>query len=62
MSGKDRGFRDIETGKTYHSRALRTKYKGDYKPFVKVLRDKLSKGILVPFELPRKYCYTYSLC
>ena len=59
LSGKDSGFLDSETGKTYHSRALRTKYKGDYKPFVKRLREKLEKGILVPIELPQKHCFCY---
>lgn len=58
-SGKDNGFLDTETNKIYHSRALRTKYKGDYKPFVKKLRDKLEKGILVPFVIPPKHCFIY---
>lgn len=60
MSGRDQGFRD-ENGRIYHSRALRTKYKGDYKPFVKVLRQKLASGLLVPVEIPPKFCYTFSL-
>lgn len=61
MSGKDKGFYDIETGKVHHSRALRTKYKGDYKPFVKILRKKLKDGILQPIDIPPKYCYVYKL-
>ena len=61
MSGKDTGFYDKETNKTYHSRALRTKYKGEYKPFVKKLREKLAEGKLVPVELPPKHCYIYRL-
>lgn len=59
LSGKDNGFKDKETGKTYHSRALRTKYKGEYKPFVKALRDKLEKGILIPFAIPPKHCFVF---
>lgn len=59
MSGKDKGFIDKETGKLYHSRALRTKYKGDYKPFVKKLREKLYAGLLEPIQLKPKYCYVY---
>ena len=59
MSGKDNGYVDIESGKTYHSRALRTKYKGEYKPFVKKLRKKLDDGLLRPIKLPQKYCYVY---
>ena len=61
MSGKDKGFRDTETGKLYHSRALRTKYKGDFKPFVKRLRHRLDIGLLEPIELKPKYCYTFKL-
>ena len=59
LSGKDKGFLDKETGKTYHSRALRTKYKGDYKPFVKKLREKLSNGELIPIDLPQKHCFIF---
>ena len=61
MSGKDKGFVDTETGKLYHSRALRTKYKGAYKPFVLRLREKLDKGLLKPIDLKPKYCYVYAL-
>ena len=61
MSGKDKGFKDVETGKLYHSRALRTKYKGDFKPFVKRLRQRLEDGLLLPIELKPKYCYIYQL-
>jgi len=59
LSGKDKGFLDEETGKTFHSRALRTKYRGDYKPFVKKLRAKLENGQLTPIELPPKHCFVY---
>lgn len=55
----DKGYFDPSTGKTYHSRALRTKYKGDYKPFVKRLRAKLVSGELQPVVLKGKYCYVY---
>ncbi len=61
LSGKDNGFYDTETKKTYHSRALRTKYKGDYKPFVKKLREKLKNGILVPIKIPPKHCFAFQL-
>lgn len=57
LSGKDKGFLDKKTGKIYHSRTLRTKYKGDYKPFVKKLRKKLSNGELIPIDLPQKHCF-----
>ena len=47
------------TGKVYHSRALRTKYKGKYKPFVERLRNKKHLGLLEEIELLGKHCYTY---
>lgn len=61
LSAKDKGYRDIDTGKIYHSRALRTKYKGKYKPFVVKLRDKLDNGLLEKIELSGKHCYIYRL-
>lgn len=61
ISGADTGFLDPETGRIYHSRALRTKYKGDYKPFVKKLREKHRLGLLELVKLPGKYCYIYQL-
>lgn len=57
----DKGFYDPETGKTYHSRAMRTKYHGDYKPFVKRLRAKLEAGLLDVVTLKGKYCYVMRL-
>jgi len=61
VSAADKGFFDPETQKTYHSRALRTKYKGEYKPFVERLRHKLAAGVLVPVSLPGKHCFIYKL-
>lgn len=59
LSMVDKGYKDIETGKVYHSRALRTKYKGDYKPFVKKLREKKEKGLLEEIKLQGKHCFVY---
>jgi hypothetical protein len=61
MTPDDKGFLDPETGKTYHSRAMRTKYKNDYKPFVKRLRAKMELGLLKEVVLKGKFCYTYTL-
>jgi hypothetical protein len=61
LSASDVGYEDIETGKKYHSRALRTKYKGEYKPFVKRLREKLEKGLLVPIKLKGKHCFIFKM-
>jgi hypothetical protein len=60
MSASDVGYKDIETGKLYHSRALRTKYKGEFKPFVKKLRRKKELDLLEEIKLLGKYCYVYS--
>jgi len=61
VTPKDKGFFDPESGKTYHSRALRTKYKGEYKPFVQKLRKQFDEGNLIPRTLEGKYCYIYNL-
>lgn len=61
LTAADKGFTDPETGKTYHSRALRTKYKGAYKPFVLRLREKQEKGLLVETTLPGKHCFVYEI-
>lgn len=61
VGAADTGFRDPETGKVYHSRALRTKYKGDYKPFVKRLRAKHAAGLLEKQALPGKHCFIYAM-
>lgn len=61
MTPADKGYKDLETGKIYHSRALRTKYKGDYKPFVKRLRQKLANGELETVVLTPKHRYIYKL-
>lgn len=59
-TSKDTGFISPE-GKVYHSRALRTKYKGVYKPFVVKLRAMLEQGILKSVILPGKHTYVYNL-
>tara|TARA_R110000803_G_C11837673_1_gene304167 strand:+ start:48 stop:686 length:639 start_codon:yes stop_codon:yes gene_type:complete len=55
----DTGFYDPDLDKTYHSRAMRTKYKGEYKPFVKRLRAKMEAGLLIERVLKGKLCYVY---
>ena len=61
VSGNDKGFKDKETGKIYHSRSLRVKYKGKLKPFAQKLVDKLEAGLLEPINLLPKYCYVYRI-
>lgn len=48
-------------GREYHSRALRTKYKGQYKPFVVRLRRLQSDGQLRKITVPGKHIYSYNL-
>ena len=57
----DKGFTDTDTGKMYHSRALRTKYKGEFKPFVKKLRAKFQQGLLKETVLKGKHCFVYAI-
>jgi len=61
MTPDDKGYIDPTTGKMYHSRALRTKYKGEYKPFVKRLRKMHRDGLLKEITLKGKYRYIYEL-
>lgn len=61
MTPTDVGFLDPTTGRTYHSRALRTKYKGEFKPFVKRLRAMHDFGELKQVALPGKHRYVYRL-
>ena len=60
-SSPDKGYIDKETGKVYHSRALRTKYKGKYKPFVQKLRKKKEEGLLQEISLEGKHCFIFKL-
>jgi hypothetical protein len=60
-SASDTGFYNPITNKTYHSRALRTKYNGNYKPFVNELRRLKELGMLQPVVLPGKHCYVYQI-
>jgi len=48
-------------GRRYHSRALRTKFNGRYKPFVLRLRQLDAAGELRREQLQGKHIYTYTL-
>lgn len=48
-------------GREYHSRALRTKYKGEFKPFVKRLRALHAEGRLKEMRTPGKHIYLFTL-
>jgi hypothetical protein len=48
--------------KLYHSKCLRTKGdNGEYKPFVKKLREAYSKGDAIKIDILPKMCYIYSI-
>ena len=48
-------------GKKYHDKSLRTKYKGELKPFAKRLIEALGNGEAQYAETAGKYCYVYRL-
>lgn len=48
-------------GREYHSRALRTKYKGELKPFAKKLNEMQINGELLTVTVPGKHIYTYTI-
>lgn len=51
----------IHEGREYHDRALRTKYKGVYKPFAQRLRDAVESGEAIFEKRPPKNIYVYPL-
>jgi len=48
-------------GRTYHDKAIRTKYKGKLKPFAQRLKDALESGEASYVSTPGKYIYTFKL-
>ena len=50
-----------QDGRVYHSRAMRTTYKGELKPFAKKLNQMNIEGKLLKIEVPGKYVYVYTL-
>lgn len=48
-------------GKKYHDKAIRTKYKGNLKPFAKRLKDALESGDAFYTTTKGKYTYIYNL-
>lgn len=48
-------------GKTYHDKAVRTKYKGELKPFAKRLVEALQNGEATYKTTAGKFCYVYDL-
>ena len=48
-------------GRTYHDKAIRTKYKGKLKPFAQRLKQALESGDAKYISTPRKHIYTFKL-
>tara|TARA_R100000742_G_C4254074_1_gene72139 strand:- start:263 stop:865 length:603 start_codon:yes stop_codon:yes gene_type:complete len=48
-------------GRTYHDKAIRTKYKGKLKPFAQRLKDALDIGEAKYIQTPGKHIYTFRL-
>jgi hypothetical protein len=51
----------VHDGKTYHDKTIRTKYKGELKPFAKKIKDALVSGEAVYKTTAGKHIYVYSL-
>ena len=62
LQGFTKGARVIlYNGKKYHDKTIRTKYKGDLKPFAKRIADALLTGEAIYQSTAGKYCYVYAL-
>lgn len=62
LEGEIPGAKVIVHGdRTYHDKAIRTKYKGELKPFAKRLKDALDSGEAFYKKTAGKYVYTYVL-
>jgi hypothetical protein len=51
----------IYNGKKYHDKSIRTKYKGELKPFAKELKKALENGEAYYKKTDGKYIYKYDL-
>lgn len=62
MNGFRKGAKVIlYNGKHYHDKTIRTKYKGELKPYAKRIKDALERGDAEYKETKGKYCYVYKL-
>ena len=62
LEGKRAGARVILfNGKRYHDKAIRTKYKGELKPFAVRIKAALEAGEAVYATTAGKFCYTFAL-
>lgn len=62
MVGEIKGAKVIYwNGKRYHDKTIRTKYKGELKPFAKRVKSALERGDAYYKETAGKFTYTYQL-
>jgi hypothetical protein len=62
MIGEIKGARVIiYSGRRYHDKTIRTKYKGELKPFAKRVKEALESGDAFYKKTAGKYTYTYAL-
>lgn len=62
LDGKRKGARVIiYEGRSYHDKSIRTRYKGELKPFAQKLKEALDNGTAIYIQTAGKYCYTYKL-
>lgn len=55
------GRKIVYNGKLYHDKTIRTKYKGDLKPFAKRIKEALDSGDAYYIQTPPKNIYVYNL-
>ena len=51
----------LSDGKLFHDKTIRTKYKGELKPFAKKLKEELANGDAIYEKTKQKYIYLYEL-
>ena len=62
LEGERKGARVINfEGKSYHDKAIRTKYKGELKPFALRIKNALDSGEAVYKQTAGKFCFTFKL-
>lgn len=55
------GRKIVYNGKLYHDKTIRTKYKGNLKPFAKRIKEALDNGDAYYIQTPPKNIYVYNL-
>jgi hypothetical protein len=61
ITSKGRVIERLSDGKVFHDKTIRTKYKGELKPFAQRLKDELNNGTAIYKTQEGKYIYLYNL-